>query len=63
MRWRAISSNAIYIDGGIAVFRSFQLVKTAGILVKNYLVSAGFVINVEKSNFNSKKRSVIRYKH
>ena len=53
-RWRGISSKAIYIDGGIAVFRSFQLAKTAGILVRNYLVSAGFVTNVEKSNFNPK---------
>ena len=33
-----------------------QHLKTPGELVKNYLVSAGFVINVEKSDFNPKTK-------
>ena len=36
--------------------RSFELAKTAGELVKNDLVSTGFVINVEKSDFNPKTK-------
>ena len=56
-RWRGISIEAIiYIDGGIATSRSFELVKTAGELVKDDLVSAGFVINAEKSDFNPKTK-------
>ena len=35
---------------------SFELAKTAGELVKNDLVSTGFVINVEKSDFNPKTK-------
>ena len=52
-RWRGIDiKTIIYIDDGIAASRSLELAKTAGELVKNDLVSAGFVINVEKSDFN-----------
>ena len=36
--------------------RSFELAKTAGELVKNDLVSTGFVINVEKSDFTPKTK-------
>ena len=36
--------------------RSFELAKTAGELVKNDLVSTGFVINVEKSDFTPKQK-------
>ena len=56
-RWRGIGIKAIiYIDGGIAASRSFELAKTAGELVKNDLVSAGLVINVKKSDFNPKTK-------
>ena len=56
-RWRGIGIRAIiYIDDGIPASRSFELAKTAGELVKNDLVSAGFVINVEKSDFNPKTK-------
>ena len=44
----------IYIGEGIAASRSFELAKTAGNLIKNDLVSAGFVINAERSDFNPK---------
>ena len=47
----------IYIDDGIAASRSFELAKTTGKLVKNDLVSAGLVINVEKSDFNPKTKA------
>ena len=54
-RWRSIGiKTIIYIDDGIAASSSFELSKTADELVKNDLVSAGFVINVEKSDFNPK---------
>ena len=56
-RWRGIGIKAIiYIDYGIAASRSFELAKTASELVKNDLVSAGFVINVEKSDFKPKMK-------
>ena len=56
-RWRGIGIKAIiYIDDGIAPSRSFELAKTAGELIKNDLVSAGFVINAEKSDFNPKTK-------
>ena len=52
-RWRDIGIKAIiYIDDGVAASRSFELAKIASELVKKNPVSAGFVINVEKSNFN-----------
>ena len=38
------------------MFRSFELAKTAGEQVKNDLVSTGFVINVERSDFNPKTK-------
>ena len=57
-RWRGIGIKAIiYIDDGIAASRSFELAKTTGKLVKNDLVSAGLVINVEKSDFNPKTKA------
>ena len=56
-RLRGISIKAIiYIDDGISASRSFELAKTAGELVKNDLVSARFVINVEKSDFKPKTK-------
>ena len=52
-RWRGIGIKAIiYIGHGIAASPSFELAKTAGELIKNDLVFAGFVINAEKSDFN-----------
>ena len=42
----------IYIDDDISAYRRFELAKTVDKLVKNNLVSAGFEINVEKSDFN-----------
>ena len=44
----------MYIDDGIAASRSFDLSKTTGKLVKNDLVSAEFIINIEKRDFNPK---------
>ena len=44
------------MDDDIAASRSFELAKAAGELVKNDLVSTGFVINVEKSDFNPKTK-------
>ena len=46
----------MYIDDGIVASRSFELAKTADKLVKNDLVSAVFVINAEKSDFNPKTK-------
>ena len=46
----------IYNDGNIAASCDFKLAKTAGKLIKNNLVSAGFAINAEKSNFNPKPK-------
>ena len=55
--WRGIGIKAIiYIDDGIAVSHSFELGKTACELIKNDLVSAGFVINAEKGDFNPKTK-------
>ena len=57
MRWRGIDIKAIiYINDGIAAPRSFKLAKNAGQLIKSDLVSAGFVINAEKSDFNPKTK-------
>ena len=56
-RWRGIGIKAIiYTDDDIAASCSFELAKTAGKLIKNDLVSAGFVINAEKSDFNPKTK-------
>ena len=56
-RWRGIDIKAIiYIDDGIAASRCFELAKTAGELIQNDLVSAGFAINAEKSDFNLKAK-------
>ena len=57
MRWGGIDIKAIiYIKDGIAASRSFKLAKTAGQLIKSDLVSAGFVSNAEKSDFNPKTK-------
>ena len=51
-RWRDIDIKAIvYTDDGIAASCSFEVAKTAG-----DLVSEGFVINTEKSDFNPKTK-------
>ena len=51
--WRGIGIKAIvYIDDGIILSGSFELAKKADKLDKNDLVSAKFVISVEKSDFN-----------
>ena len=56
-RWRGISIKAIiYIDESIAPSPSFELTKRASELVKDDLVSAGFVVNTEESDFNSKTK-------
>ena len=56
-RWRGIDIEVIvYTDDGIAASRSFEVAKTAGELIKNDLVSEGFVINAEKSDFNPKTK-------
>ena len=53
--WTGTGIKAImYIDDGIAASRSFDLSKTTGKLVKNDLVSAEFIINIEKRDFNPK---------
>ena len=46
----------VYTDDGTAASRSFEVAKTAGELIKNDLVSEGFVINAEKSDFNPKTK-------
>ena len=59
-RYRGIVIKAIiYIDDGIGESSSFWLAKTAGKLVKSDLVSAGFVFNVEKNDFNPKNQITI----
>ena len=45
-RWRDIIKATIYIDDGIVASRSFELSKTAVKLVKNDIVSPGFIIKV-----------------
>ena len=56
-RWKGTDIKAsIYIDDGSVASRSFKLAKAAGKLVKNDIFSAGFLINVKKSNFNSKTK-------
>ena len=53
--WRDIGIKAIIcIDDGIAPFRSFELAKIASELAKND--STGFIIDVEKSDFNPKTK-------
>ena len=42
----------VYTDDGTAASRSFEVAKTVGELIKNDLVSEGFVTNAEKSDFN-----------
>ena len=55
--WRGIDIKAIiFIDDGIVATLSFKLAKTASEVVKNDRFSAGFVINVEKSDFNPKTK-------
>ena len=55
--WRGIDIKAIiFIDDGIVATLSFRLAKTASEVVKNDRFSAGFVINVEKSDFNPKTK-------
>ena len=46
----------IYINEDIRASCCFELAKTASELIKNDLVSAGFLINAEKSDFNPKTK-------
>ena len=46
----------IYIGDGIAAFRGFEIAKSVSELVRNDLLSAGLVINNEKSDFNPKTK-------
>ena len=56
-RWRGRGIKAIiYIDDGIAASRSFEIAKSVRELVRHDLLSAGFVINNEKSDFNPKTK-------
>ena len=56
-RWRGMGIKAIiYIDDGISAFRNFELAKSVGEHIKNDLISAGFVINMEKSDFKPKPK-------
>ena len=56
-RWGAIGVKAInYIDDGVATSSGFELAKTAGKLVGNDLVSAGFVIDSRKRDFDPKAK-------
>ena len=56
-RWRGRGIKAIiYIDDVIAVFRGFEIAKSVSELVRNDLLSAGFVINNEKSDFSLKTK-------
>ena len=63
-RWRSKGIKAIiYIDDGIAEFRTFELAKSAAHLVRINLISAGFVINEDQSNFipQNKKKMTEHY--
>ena len=42
----------IFVDDGITGHKSLSLAKIAANIVRCDLTSAGFVINIEKSNFN-----------
>ena len=56
-RWRGRGIKAIiYIDDGIAPFRGLEIAKSVSELVRNNLLSVGFVINNEKSDFNPKTK-------
>ena len=56
-RWRGISIKAIiYIDDSIAPSPNFELAKRASELIKDDLVSAGFVVNTKENDFNSKTK-------
>ena len=56
-RWRGRGIKAIiYIDNGIAASRSFAIAKSVREIVRHDLLSAGFVINNEKSDFNPKTK-------
>ena len=56
-RWRGRGiKDIIYIDDGIATFRGFEIAKSVCELVRNNLLSAGFVINNEKNDFNPKTK-------
>ena len=46
----------IYTDDGIARFRGFEIAKSVSELVRNDLLSAGFVIINRKSDFNPKTK-------
>ena len=46
----------IYIDDDIVECRGFEIAKSVSELVKNDLLSAGFMINNKKSNFNPKTK-------
>ena len=54
-RWRGRGiKTIIYIDDDITTFLGFEIAKSVSELVINDLLSAGFVIDNEKSNFNPK---------
>ena len=46
----------IYTDNGIAAFQGFENVESVSALIRNDLLSAGFVINNEKSDLNPKRK-------
>ena len=46
----------IYTDNGIAAFQGFENVESVSALIRNDLLSAGFVINNEKSDLNPKTK-------
>ena len=46
----------VYMDDGIPAWRSFEIAKSVSELVSHNLLSAGFAINNEKSDFNPKTK-------
>ena len=54
-RGRSIKA-IIYTGDDIAAFRGFEIAKSISELVRNDLLSAGFVINNKKSDFNPKTK-------
>ena len=46
----------IYTDNGIAAFQGFENVESVSAIIRNDLLSAGFVINNEKSDLNPKTK-------
>ena len=46
----------IYTDDSITAFQGFEIAKSVSELVRNELLSAGFVINNKKSDFNPKTK-------